>query len=244
MMRVLTILFLTSSQFLYSQILENCSTCNSTLIQNKQLEDKSLEELQLLRNEILARKGYVFSSDLYWRYFEDQPWYKPDSSNEKIDLNAIEKQNVELIKNLEAKEKSKRETSISDLKALKKGLNDNDEKVISKYLSKLKSDGYYKSLIAELKFTLNKIDLSDIHWNRKSGLYKVSVDNGYSISSYEILFQDGQIKIQCGMNSHSSIFGEFFDGYSDYMSENESQTWFVFNQTDSGIVFDFWTGAG
>lgn len=240
----LTILMVVFGQYLYSQTIEDCSICNSTLVHNNQLKGKSLEELQLLRNEILARKGYVFSTDLYGRYFENQSWYKPVSSNDKIELNGIEKQNVELIKSLESKEKSKREKSISHLKELKKGLNDNNDKVISKYLSKLKSDEYYNELIAELKFALNKIDLDDIHWNKKSGLYKVSIDNGYSISSYEILFKEGQIKIQSGMNSHSSIFGDFGDGYSDYMSENESQTWFVFKQTESGIVFDFWTGAG
>lgn len=238
------ILFLVSSSLLYSQTIDNCSKCNLDLIQNNQLKGKTLEELQLLRNEILARKGYVFSTEIYSKYFENQSWYKPVSSNDKIELNATEKQNVELLKNLESKEKSKRDKAISDLKELKSGLNDNNSNLISKYLSKLKTDEYYKESLNGLKDALNKIDLDNIHWNRKLGLYKLSIDDGYSISSYEILFRDGQIKIQSGMNSHSSIFGEFDDGYSDYMSENESQDWWVFNINESGIEFDYWDGAG
>lgn len=244
MKKALIISVLVSANYLYSQSIEDCSICHSTLLQNNQLQGKTLEELQLLRNEILARKGYVFSSDIYSKYFENQSWYKPVLSNDKIELNAIEKQNVELIKNFESKERFKRDKAVSNLKELKSGLNEDNSKVISNYLSKLKSDEYYNESLKELKDALNKIDLDNIHWNKKLGLYRVSIDNGYSISSYEILFRDGQVKIRSGMNSHSSIFGEFDDGYSDYVSENESQTWWIFNLTDNGIEFDHWDGAG
>ena len=58
--------------------------------------------LRLMRNEILARHGYVFEDDDLKEYFRKQPWYKPAQSNDGIGLSFIEKLNVELIENAES----------------------------------------------------------------------------------------------------------------------------------------------
>lgn len=74
----------------------------SKLITPEQLDGKSSEELRLIRNEIFARKGYVFKDSLLSTYFSKKEWYKPNKDAEII-LSDSEKQNVILLKNLEAK---------------------------------------------------------------------------------------------------------------------------------------------
>lgn len=61
------------------------------------------EQLRLMRNEILARHGYVFKSQDLRDYFSKKPWYKP-AANNNVKLNIIEQTNVELIKSEEAVE--------------------------------------------------------------------------------------------------------------------------------------------
>ena len=50
----------------------------------------------LIRNEIFARKGYVFKNDPYKSYFNSQAWYNPNPSA-KMKLNEIEKYNVNFL---------------------------------------------------------------------------------------------------------------------------------------------------
>jgi large-conductance mechanosensitive channel len=61
----------------------------------------SLEELRLARNEIYARRGYIFNSKELQDYFVKKPWYFPDASYDGTTLNEIEKYNAELIQNRE-----------------------------------------------------------------------------------------------------------------------------------------------
>ena len=62
------------------------------------------ELLRIMRNEIYARHGYVFSSADLKAYFSKQPWYKPLNNNGAVKLTPIENLNVELIKgNIEAR---------------------------------------------------------------------------------------------------------------------------------------------
>lgn len=133
---------------------------------------------------------------------------------------------------------------MKDLAELKVALAQNNRPIIEQYLKKLQKYTDLESYIAGLKEAFDKLDLNDIHWNKNSGLYKQTIDNGFSISSYSILFSYDNIKISGGMNSHTEIFGDFGDGYSEYMSETESQTWWIFKLTDDGIVFDYVGGAG
>jgi len=242
---ILIVLSFLISQNLFSQTISNCSTCSRDVLNESQLSEKSLEELALLRNEIMARKGYVFSTQKYAQYFENQSWYKPVQSNTEIKLSEIENKNIEIIQKLEVKEKTKRDRALNDLKELKNALNSNNETIIKKYLSKLtRETGNYDALISELKEAFSKIDLNNIHWNKNSGLYKVTIDNGRSISRYEILFGYDTVSIKYGIYARSEIVGGYEDGYSDYMPEEEYQIWYEFNMTENGIIFDYWGGAG
>ena len=59
----------------------------------------SSASLRIMRNEIYARHGYIFDSEDLRRYFQRQSWYTPVSKT--VNLTAIEKYNVEFIKQYE-----------------------------------------------------------------------------------------------------------------------------------------------
>jgi hypothetical protein len=76
------------------------------LIQDNDLWNLPLRELELMRNEIYARHGWVFHRQDLRDYFGRQPWYRPkaDLSNwEQVnrrvqaELNPIEKKNIQTI---------------------------------------------------------------------------------------------------------------------------------------------------
>ena len=86
---------------------ENIITDNnnlSLLFTKSELNSKTLDELKLIRNEIYARKGYVFKSKELEKYFSKQEWYTP-KENEEITLTEKEKQYVDLIKQVEDNKK-------------------------------------------------------------------------------------------------------------------------------------------
>ena len=57
----------------------------------------SKSDVGLIRNEIYARKGYIFKSEPYKSYFNSQEWYHPTTSSSNLPLNATEKYNVEFL---------------------------------------------------------------------------------------------------------------------------------------------------
>ena len=61
----------------------------------------SSNTLALIRNEIYARNGYVFSKQKYIDYFSSKTWYSPNPNFSESWLNNIEKYNIQLIKSLE-----------------------------------------------------------------------------------------------------------------------------------------------
>ena len=72
------------------------------LLDNACLRRYKKSTLRIMRNEILARHGYVFEDEDLKEYFGKQPWYKPAKSNDGIELSFVERLNVELIKNAES----------------------------------------------------------------------------------------------------------------------------------------------
>jgi len=68
------------------------------LCENRELEDKSLRELSLLRNTIFARYGWSgFRKPWVREHFQKQPWYKPDPKFSYKRLSKADKQNVHFI---------------------------------------------------------------------------------------------------------------------------------------------------
>jgi hypothetical protein len=76
------------------------------LIRPGELYSLSLGELELMRNEIYARHGWVFKRQDLRSYFESQPWYRPkgdlsslEASNRWVEaeLTPLERRNVQII---------------------------------------------------------------------------------------------------------------------------------------------------
>lgn len=68
-------------------------------------EHLSIEDLDIMRNEIYAAHGYKFKSQKWRDYFSKQAWYSPTADNVDDALSEIEKHNVKVI--LAQKEKMK-----------------------------------------------------------------------------------------------------------------------------------------
>ncbi|KAA1241029.1 YARHG domain-containing protein [Aquimarina sp. RZ0] len=90
----------------------SCKGQNETTEQTKQiatsfeflseevLKTKTKEELRLIRNEVFARKGYVFKSDDLNQYFKTKSWYTPDATV-KVTLSDEEQSYIDRVKNIE-----------------------------------------------------------------------------------------------------------------------------------------------
>ncbi len=76
---------------------------DTTLLTAEQLKTMSRADLALLRNEIYARKGHIFTTNKYISYFSAKTWYKPVAAVLWKDLNNVEKANIKLIKEYESK---------------------------------------------------------------------------------------------------------------------------------------------
>ncbi|MCH8507040.1 MAG: YARHG domain-containing protein [Ectothiorhodospiraceae bacterium] len=67
-----------------------------------ELSQKSKRELDLIRNEIFARHGYIFQMSKYRDYFNGQPWYSPRYTcrefKDKSPLTDVQNYNVALIR--------------------------------------------------------------------------------------------------------------------------------------------------
>lgn len=70
------------------------------LLNDKQFRMMKKSTLRIMRNAILGKHGYMFSSPDLQEYFAGQPWFSPRPSNDDIDtsLTLVEKLNIELIK--------------------------------------------------------------------------------------------------------------------------------------------------
>jgi len=73
-------------------------------ITERDLQGLSKSNLRILRNEIFARHGYIFTSKDLQDHFSAKEWYKPrykDATYVSNLLNPIERKNVEFIKKYE-----------------------------------------------------------------------------------------------------------------------------------------------
>jgi hypothetical protein len=74
------------------------------LIRPEELMSLSVGELELMRNEIYARHGWIFRRPDLRNYFESQPWYRARSDNAyysnrqvEAELTPIERRNLQII---------------------------------------------------------------------------------------------------------------------------------------------------
>jgi hypothetical protein len=61
------------------------------------------DELQLARNEIFARHGYVFKMQVFDEYFSQKSWYEKRENFSSDDLNKFESYNVTFLKEEEGR---------------------------------------------------------------------------------------------------------------------------------------------
>ncbi len=76
---------------------------STQIVTEELLNSTSKADLKIMRNEIFARHGYIFSTDAMKKHFGAQSWYKPTSSNVDKLLNEVEKINITRIKEAEAR---------------------------------------------------------------------------------------------------------------------------------------------
>jgi len=67
------------------------------VFEKEELIHKTEEELDIIKNEIFASHGYVFTTKRWQEYFETKSWYIPSDKDAVNKLTAIEKKNIELI---------------------------------------------------------------------------------------------------------------------------------------------------
>lgn len=70
--------------------------------------------LRRLRNEIIARKGRIFTSKDLQEIFESQPWYKPKADYSDNDLSNIDRDNIATILKIEKKSGNNKASTISE----------------------------------------------------------------------------------------------------------------------------------
>lgn len=75
---------------------------SSRYLSGGELASKSCSELQVMRNEIFARHGYIFKTDDMRGYFSRQSWYRPRAADVSGELSAVEKSNAQTIKQYES----------------------------------------------------------------------------------------------------------------------------------------------
>jgi hypothetical protein len=70
------------------------------LLTDADLSGMSADDLRLMRNEIFARRGYIFNDAGLRDYFQAQAWYRPVSRDD-VKLSAVEQANVAKIRAFE-----------------------------------------------------------------------------------------------------------------------------------------------
>ncbi len=73
------------------------------ILSGKELDELSSEELDIMRNEIFASHGYIFTKKKWQDYFGAMDWYVPKSSDVTKSLSIIEKVNINRILDVHSK---------------------------------------------------------------------------------------------------------------------------------------------
>lgn len=78
---------------------------DSVLITEGELEKLDDKTVELIKNEIYARHGYIFTNRALKKYFESFNWYEPSEEYSPNLLNPTEKANLKTIKIFQSREK-------------------------------------------------------------------------------------------------------------------------------------------
>lgn len=198
--------------------LTNCAECASRELTLSEIEDLSLDEVNLLKNEIYARNGYQFESTRLNDYFSSQSWYTEKESNDKVVLSEIEKTNVSLLSKREKELEKQRRSLIAQLEQLKQLVLANDTASLRKNFGW--TPEFSSESVQWLAPTFTLVQPSQIHFYKHLGVYKIGIDNGYQIIYHSITISGSHVMINQNYATHSEII-EDFDQFTDYRSEME-----------------------
>ncbi len=87
--------------FVYMKDVGNYPMASTRILDEEDVENMSVDDLKMMRNEIFARHGYCFKEKNIRRIFEINDWYVPYTVSILKDLTDIEKKNIKLIKRYE-----------------------------------------------------------------------------------------------------------------------------------------------
>ncbi|WP_239711666.1 YARHG domain-containing protein [Paenibacillus sp. 19GGS1-52] len=222
---------------------------SNTLLSPDQIGSLDNRILELARNEIFARHGYVFKRKDLQDYFAAKPWYHPDSAY-KDHLSPTEKQNVALLRDYEAKYADyKLEPAHLDDVHLRDYTGDSGFKQKLMKVD-LNGDGRKEEIQLsppETEFGAFKLKVNNITMEVGSELlpYLDIVDLDIDDPYFEIALQmdsqmdflrstsfyayDGETLKQIGALPDFSAHSSMFDGHGRVVSSQESkdfQTWF------------------
>lgn len=115
------------------------------LITIDQIENKNLEDLRIMRNEIFAKHGYIFNSQDLKDYFSNFDWYEPKFKDVNSLLTETDKINIATIQ--------KRENQLKE--RIKEESNSTQKEISDKYLL----DGTYKIIGNQILLPKFEIEL-------------------------------------------------------------------------------------
>jgi len=210
--------------------LEDCSSCDSIRYTTKDIAKKSLYDLQLLRNEIFARHQYVFKDQRLLEYFQEYLWYQPDHNNPaNVIINPIETANITLFKEAEERIKKKRKRLFSELRELKRALREKDTITVDFFMDgALPKQANLGVVINELSTIFSEVDLKNVNWYKDTALYKKSTDNGFLVNEITLKIQATEVILSTADIKHSEIMTEPFRYGSNYYSEDEYTSMWIF----------------
>lgn len=195
------------------------------------LQTKTKEELRFIRNEVFARKGYVFKDQGLNDYYSSKKWYNPNPDT-KVELTPEEESYINKIKGIE--------TSINAKKSLSSLQTVNLEKERKAYESKgLKVveevKGYYNDdSIADVVWVINKMTRPEGAGYPKME-YWLQVFLGTStVTEYKILIKSGKV-IPC--NNCETWQNKSDYSYYDVNLENQKLSFYT-NQWTQGVGSD------
>jgi len=236
------IIFFTLTQSIFSQI-ENCSECDSHKYSEKDISHLTLLELKILRNEIFARHQYKFKDERLSDYFLNKyDWYKPNNKEEnKIQLNSFEKENINLFSIKENEKINLKKTIIKELETFLTSLKTNDTLLINSVINNTTKGlniEHKNAVISELKNILTKVNIKAIHWYNESGLYKITIDDGYFLNETSIKIEGEQIILSYNNMGHSELLSDdtAFDFGNSYDSTNEYASWYTFKIKNNKLI--------
>lgn len=85
----------------YAQGFGKYPTASSRILTYDDVAYLNKDELNIMRNEIFARHGFIFKTEKMIEYFIKQSWYRPMYSDVNASLTTIEQKNIQFIKSFE-----------------------------------------------------------------------------------------------------------------------------------------------